>query len=287
MSIRQWIFILGLSGLSVCAGCQSPDATPGATIVNSVPETTKAPDGRTMVYVSGGTFLLSGQDDSWEGAHEVTLSGYWIDQTEVTNDDFLRCVEAGVCRAPTTCAWGDPTFGDASYADHPVICVTWRMARTYCEWAGGRLPTETEWDYAARGDERFIYPWGNQFDASRLNFCDASCPNADSQIRYDDDGYPTTAPVGSFPEGASWCGALDMAGNVWEWVEDWYPPSGTDARQNPNGPAHYNEKIIRGGSWYDTPEFIRLDLRHPYNPNDYNHLVGFRCVIPETGEGSQ
>ena len=241
----------------------------------------RASDGMEMVYVPGGTFVLSERGKGGEGAHTVTLHNYWIDQTEITNMQYYQCVEAGACRAPTTCAWGEPTYKDASYKDHPVICITWQMANAYCEWAGGRFPTDAEWDYAARGPERSIYPWGDSFDAARLNFCDASCPHTDSQYRDYNDGYGMTAPVGNYPDGVSWCGAMDMAGNVWEWVADWYGPYGTGAQENPAGPTTGNERLIRGGSWYDASDFNRADHRHPYDPQDYNHLIGFRCVMPD------
>lgn len=160
---------------------------------------------------------------------------------------YSQCVEAGECKAPTICAWGDPTYGDESYEDHPVICVTWQMASTYWDWAGGRLPTEAEWDYGARGPERSIYPWGNGFDEAKLNFCDASCPHKDSQLQAFSDGYGMTSPAGSYPNEASWCGAMDMAGNVWEWVADWYGPYRMDDQVNPAGPAAGIERLIRGG----------------------------------------
>jgi formylglycine-generating enzyme required for sulfatase activity len=235
-----------------------------------------------MVYVPGGTFVLSEQGRGGAGAHQVTLNDYWIDQTEVTNLQYAMCVEAGDCLSPTTCSWGEPTYEDESYQNHPVICVTWQMASTYCEWAGGRLPTDAEWDYAARGPERSSYPWGNRFDETLSNFCDASCSHEDAISSDFDDGYSLTSPVGHYPDGASWCGALDMSGNVWEWVADWYAPYGTEDQENPAGPSGGVERIIRGGSWYDTPDFNRADHRHPFEPEASYHLIGFRCVVPDS-----
>ena len=123
-----------------------------------------------MVYVPDVTFKLSEQGKNGSGLHEVKLDRFWIDQTEITNSHYKKCVEARECTSPTTCAWGEPTFDDPTYTDHPVICVTWEMAASYCEWAGGRLPTETEWDYAARGPKRTNYTWGNTFDEENLKF---------------------------------------------------------------------------------------------------------------------
>jgi len=268
------IFLLLLS-----AGCTSGgfSTDPTQTPIHRV----RSSDGMEMVYVTGGSFVLSEQGSGGPGAHQVTLDSYWIDQTEVTNLQYALCVEAGACRAPTTCAWGDPTYEDEAYQDHPVICVTWQMASAYCAWAGGRLPTEAEWDYAARGPERSRYPWGDRFDETLSNTCDASCPHDGARDPDYDDGYAQTSPVGSYPDGASWCGAMDMSGNVWEWVFDRYATYETVDQENPQGPSGGSERVIRGGSWYDTPDFNRLDHRHPYDPRDYNHLIGLRCVVPD------
>lgn len=232
-------------------------------------------DGMLMIHIPTATFILAEKGTGGQGRHQVTLDDYWIDQTEVTNTHYANCVKSGICKPPTTCAWGEPTFGDPVYASHPVICVTWQMAQTYCEWAGARLPSEAEWDYAARGPKRSLYAWGNDFDPKNLNYCDANCPKSETQ---DDDGYALTSPVGTYPNGASWSGALDMNGNVWEWIADWYAPYPRAAQENPTGPQYGTERIIRGGSWYDLPDFMCADHRHPYNPMDYNHLIGFRCA---------
>ena len=300
MFARKWVISLCASVLFMFSGCTPGDAAltstssstttevtpPSDTVIPPTPsgnptEMIRPSDGMEMVYVPGGTFVLSEKGKGGEGAHNVTLHNYWIDQTEITNKQYSHCVEAGVCRAPTTCAWGDPTYEDESYKDHPVICVTWQMASTYCDWAGGRLPTEAEWDYAARGPERRLYPWGDRFDETRLNFCDESCPHVDARFQGYNDGYVKTSPVGTYSNGASWCGAMDMAGNVWEWVADRYAPYGTVDQDNPQGPSTGSERLIRGGSWYDDTHFLRSDFRHQYDPADFIHLIGFRCVIPD------
>ena len=264
----------------ILSGCSLSDSGVVSTSSNITMEMVRPSDGMQMVFVAGGSFTLSERGKGGAGSHSVTLDSYWIDQTEVTNEKYSLCVEDGVCQAPTTCAWGDPTYGDESYKDHPVICVTREMASTYCDWASGRLPTEAEWDYAARGPGRTIYPWGDEFDSERLNFCDASCPHTDARFHDHNDGYAKTSPVGNYPNGASWCNAMDMAGNVWEWVSDWYGPYPMEDQVNPAGPDLGSEGLIRGGSWYDNPEFNRSDHRHPYDPRDHIHLIGFRCVVP-------
>jgi formylglycine-generating enzyme required for sulfatase activity len=236
----------------------------------------------TMVYVPEGEFRIGTPWSRDAAAHTVALDAFWIDQTEVTNAHYSQCVAAGACSVPA-CNWGEPTYGDATKADHPAICVTWQAARTYCVWAGGRLPTEAEWEVVARGPDAALYPWGDEFDGTRLNSCDVNCPHEDHQIPDVDDGYARTAPVGSFPSGASWCGALDMAGNVWEWVADWYGRYPRTRQTNPTGPESGSERLIRGGSWFDYDEygFLRADNRHPFEPRAGNDIIGFRCVVPE------
>jgi len=244
--------------------------------------TVRAADGMTMVYVPDGEFRMGITGSLADHPHAVALDSFRIDQTEVANNHYRRCVEAGTCRAPTTCSWGEPTYEDAARADHPVICVTWQNANAYCRWARGRLPTEAEWEYVARGPDSAIYPWGDEFDGTRLNSCDVNCPHRDQRVTDYDDGYALTAPVGSYPSAVSWCGALDMAGNVWEWVADWHGPYPLTRQTNPTGPESGSERVVRGGSWFDYNEygFLRADNRHPYEPRAADHLVGFRCVVP-------
>ena len=251
---------------------------------NSLGDTwTRPPDGTVMVYVPSGEFQMGSENgDSFEQpVHTVALDGFWIDQTEVTNDQYRDCVEAGECDAPLTCDWGGPTYANGSKADHPVVCVDWPDAEAYCEWAGGRLPTEAEWEYAARGPDANIYPWGADFNCARGNF--------DDETEIDDyvvpggagcDGYNETAPVGSFPQGTSWCGALDMAGNVWEWAWDWYDEEyyATSPLRDPQGPSSGTIRIVRGGSWDVGPNFPRGALRVGGSPDDSGNDLGFRCA---------
>ena len=173
-------------------------------------------------------------DDEEKRQHRVVLlDAFWIDRTEVTKAQYQRCVEAGVCAAPSCSGTGK--------GDHPVVCVSWRDASKYCAWAGRRLPTEAEWEKAARGTDGRKYPWGNQdVVGNLLNFCDINCSNSWKEAAVND-GYAETAPVGTYLAGASPYGAWDMAGNVWEWVADWY-----DGTYYAKSPAETHKGRIQG-----------------------------------------
>jgi formylglycine-generating enzyme required for sulfatase activity len=173
----------------------------------------------------------------------------------------------------------------------PAMSVFDTDMAVYCEWVGGRLPTEAEWEYAARGPDGNLFPWGNSFDPGKLNYCDAQCdaafPHEDPMYPASwadldhDDGYTYPAPVGSFPEGASWCGALDMAGNVAELVSDWRGWYTIEPKVNPTGPSGEGEfQIIRGGSWNSQPYFTRSTYRTVIRIGGASAMEGFRCVVP-------
>ncbi len=213
-------------------------------------------------------------------AHSVALDSFWIDRTEITNGQYQRCVAAGSCIAPVERgSFTRPLYyGEPDYIDYPVIWVTPLQAADYCAWAGAQLPTEAEWEYAARGPENRLFPWGNTFDGTRLNYCDARCTGGPNDKTVDD-GYPDTAPVGSYATGASWCGALDLAGNVREWVADWYGRYPAGRQLAPTGPSRGDSRIPRGGSWLDTPDDARSTNRGANTPDYTRHKVGFRCVL--------
>lgn len=212
-------------------------------------------------------------------AHAVTLSPFWIDQTEVTNSRYQLCELAGACSSPAerSSHYRLAYHDTEEFADYPVIFVTRDQAAAYCEWVGARLPTEAEWEYAARGPESSIFPWGSTFDGTRLNYCDANCSAGPNDPTVND-GYAETAPVGSFPSGASWIGALDMAGNVREWVDGWYGSYTPDAQIDPPGPERGDLIVPRGGSWIDNPSLVRSANRGGNTPDYFRDYYGFRCA---------
>ncbi len=224
-------------------------------------------DGMVMVFVPAGEFSMgSDQHDDEQPVHLVNVDAFWIDQTEVTGAMYALCVEAGACQ-PT-----DP--GTTEQLDNaPILFATWSDAQTYCAWTGGRLPTEAEWEYAARGTDSRIYPWGNEaVDCSLVNYWgqDGGCVGQ-ANI------------VGSLPGGKSPYGALDMSGNVWEWVSDWYAPGyyADSPSENPQGPAEGIYRVIRGGSWATTEDKVRAADRNREEASGRHNDIGFRCAVPK------
>jgi formylglycine-generating enzyme required for sulfatase activity len=244
-------------------------------------------DGMVLVFIPAGEFIMgSSRVDDPQAMeeelpqHTVYLDAYWIDRSEVTNSQYALCVEdAGACTEPAdhSSLTRGSYYGNNAYALYPVVYVSWSQAAAYCAWAGRRLPSEAEWEKAARGPDRRIYPWGDDFDGTRANYCDINCVDSWKDSRYDD-GYIDTSPVGDFPDGASLYGALDMAGNVYEWVADWYGTYSRSGQINPRGPASGPEHIIRGGSWGDDAAHIRAAVRSHIPQEEYwTNYIGFRC----------
>ncbi len=237
-------------------------------------------DGAETILIPGARFWMgSDSADAQADAdefprHQVALSGFYIYTHEVTNEMYARCVTAGAC-LPIQVLESGPTarYDDPAYADHPVVGVDWFMARDYCAWAGGRLPTEAEWELAARGTESLRYPWGSDDPAcDRVNMLGCRAP-AD------------TVSVGSYALGNSPYGVWDMAGNVWEWVNDWYDPDyyALSPASNPMGPYMPEDlnvplKAVRGGGLYSEPIQLRTAARASANPHRAYDDVGFRCV---------
>jgi formylglycine-generating enzyme required for sulfatase activity len=205
-------------------------------------------------------------------AHTVVLDGFWMDKTEVTYSQYSQCESAGACDE-LGCP-GERLLEDGEY---PAVCMIWDQAAAYCEWVEARLPTEAEWEYAARGPDGRRYPWGDEFNEMVLNYCDADCTLGKRDEAFDD-GYARSAPVGSYPSGASWVGALDLAGNVWELVADWYGEYSAGPQTNPAGPSSGYRRVARGGSWHTSPDHIRSALRTNLGIDDYVDHAGFRCV---------
>jgi formylglycine-generating enzyme required for sulfatase activity len=241
------------------------------TITASAPLSEIADDmGVEMALVSEGDFTMGsnrGEADE-QPSHTVYLDSFYIDKFEVTNKLYKACVDAGLCEPPRHTYFFSESpnkayYGNPEYDNYPVIYVDWVMAKTYCEWRGARLPTEAEWEKAARGTEGNIYSWGKELDCQKANY--QKCVNR-------------TSEVGSYEDGVSPYGAYDMTGNVWEWVADWYSDNyySMSARKNPTGPITGQSRVMRGGSWprFDVTTYHRNKFAPTYNTFD----IGFRCA---------
>lgn len=275
----------------------TPSAAPILTVVSPTQEAALPNPGDTRIspidgmvevyippgeYMMGSTALDPGVRDDQMPQHPVSLAGFWLDRTEISNNMYSRCVEAGVCISPArlSSALRKNYYQNPDYAAYPVVWVTWYDATTYCKWVGRRLPNEAEWEMAARGHDSLTYPWGDKLPTgAHANFCDANCQmaGADKSV---DDGYADTAPNGAYPQGASSFKILELAGNVWEWVADWY---GADyyaysEKQNPIGPASGDWRVLRGGSFENNAYEIRAANRYQSAPDVASVTFGFRCA---------
>ena len=214
--------------------------------------------------------------------HEVFLDDYYIDILEVTNENYAACVAENHCQPQdnTSSYSRSSYYNSQDFTNYPVIFVSWNDARSYCNWRGARLPTEAEWEKAARGGLKGKhYPWGDEFDGNLLNFCDRNCPFDDIAEKNYDDGYADTSPVGSYePNGY---GLYDMVGNVWEWVADWYDENyyENSLDENPQGPTASQFVVLRGGSWSYYKNGSRTSFRLGLNPLESYSGVGFRCAV--------
>jgi serine/threonine-protein kinase len=212
-------------------------------------------------------------------AHKINLDAFWMDRTEVTNAMYAGCVLDGGC-APLQSSKSnthESYYGNAEFENYPVVYVDWNQAKSYCKWAGRRLPTEAEWEKAARGDAAGrIYPWGDAFDGAKLNFCDINCSNLITS-KSSDDGYKDVSPVGNYPDGASLYGALDMAGNVMEWVSTLYAPYPYDANDGRERLGN-GARSKRGGSFGSDSVYSRSYIRLWGDSTETNYVTGFRCA---------
>lgn len=237
-------------------------------------------DGKLQVFVPAGEFNMGSDrgNDNERPMHTVYLDEYWIDQTEVTNAQFALCVKAKACKEPLDLASQvNNAYKDSRYENHPVVFVDWTQAQSYCSWARKRLPTEAEWEKAARGTDGRMYPWGDDPDGTKANFCDLNCW-ADWKDGHYDDGYAITSSVGTYSDGASPYGALDMAGNIYEWVSDWFGPYTGEYQTDPKGPTTGTERVLRGGSWGDDLQHILTVIRSDEPPDFRRDFIGFRCT---------
>ena len=223
-----------------------------------------------LLYVPASEFTMGsgGGGPDEEPIHLVYLDGFWISKTEVTNKMYSYCVAESGCQEPTdrSSSKHPSYYGNAEYDNYPVIYVDWNMAKAYCEWANLRLPTEAEWEKAARGTDALTYPWGNDLPNNGL-------------LNYDG-AVGDTSEVGKYPDGASPYGALDMAGNVWEWVADWYGETyyASLTPSNPLGPDSGENRVARGGSWVDHNYGVRTTRRNGIVPTGSGSNIGFRCA---------
>ena len=235
-----------------------------------------------MVLVPAGEFIMgSDRGEADEGPeHVVHLNAFYCDKYEVTNAQFLAFLNAVAANADAEnnqllelddsgvqIRRSGETFElkTAAVARRPVVEVSWHGAGAYCEWMGGRLPTEAEWEKAARGKDGRRYPWGTQIDRPRANYKGL---------------FSTAVEVGSYPRGSSPYGICDMAGNVWEWVADWYSSGyyAESPERNPTGPGTGAFRIIRGGAWGTDGSYLRSSYRMGLSPESTDDSIGFRCV---------
>jgi serine/threonine-protein kinase len=234
-------------------------------------------DGAILVYVPEGEFTMGSEDARKDArpAHLVYLDAFWIDQTEVTNKQYAMCVADGGCKPPleNRSETHSDYFGNSEFDDYPVIFADWDRANAYCSWADRRLPTEAEWEKAARGTGQTTLPWGESLNCSyaNINYYGVHACVGDTTL------------VGSYPKGKSPYGADDMIGNVWEWVNDIYVESyyQESPSANPPGPESGNFRVMRGGSWNQGPYSVFYRERFHASYSSYIS-IGFRCAVSAT-----
>ena len=291
MRKTAWLMLMlvVMVGVLAVAGCRSRERRASSTGAVHAQQTggrvagqeIVGPDGGQLVWVPAGSFtrgrateemrwlvanglsLLSDPTDE-QPARELQMEGFWMGKLEVTNAQYRKFCAATGRPFPEKSDQGD---------NHPVVWVNWEEAQAYCQHYGLSLLTEAQWEYAARGPKGRIFPWGNEWGPgeSRLCWIEKRGPGG------------RTSPVGSFPRGASWCGALDMAGNVLEWCADWYQQDyyAQAPASNPPGPTQGTSRVLRGGSYLDVDGDCRCGDRLNCSPTDRNNFSGFRCVRTE------
>ena len=229
-------------------------------------------DGAPLVFIPTGEFELGTNEAAYaksQPAHRVYVDAFWMDQMEVSNAQYARCALAGACTPPLNGDYPN-RYLDSTYANHPITYVVWSQAIAYCAWAGRRLPTEAEWERAARGEDGRLYPWGDTPpDIFRLNY---------------NDNIGDTTPVDRYPFGASPYGVLNMAGNVREWVSDWFNQGYYlhSPYENPGGAQNAENKVLRGSSFTDDAYQSVAFNRYEHYPMSPGENRGFRCVEEDT-----
>ncbi len=281
------LILLILIGLGLQIGLDSIGVKLGFPNASSRSLSRRDQDGMFLANIPAGPFLQGSNNGKGDEApaHIVELGAYSIDRYEVSNEMYALCVASKQCSPPVSMASRSRKayYGIPRYSEYPVVNVNWNQARDYCQWAGARLPTEAEWEKAARGPltaqkAGSIYPWGDQFYCALGNFDDATAlmgqnipagPNCQ--------GLVDVTRVGSYPEGASQYGVYDLAGNAWEWVQDWYDAyPGGNLAASPDFGQDY--RVIRGGSWYSDSSRVRASSRNYFDPQEANDFIGFRCA---------
>ena len=258
-----------------------PIASPSTLACTAIGQTLRRPsDNADMVCVPAGQFLMGSvisavyaQADE-KPQHTVYLDAFWIDVREATNMQYNQCIQAGACKVPKSMSETMPGMSMPTQDNQPISDVLWDEAAAYCQWVGGALPTEAQWEKAARGTDGRIYPWGNQSPT-----CDYAVMNDGSGPACGKQNAPW--PVGSKPLGASPYGALDMAGNVWEFTADWYAPNyyTKSLTSNPQGPSSGTEHTVRGGSLFMSPDHVRAAFRGTGIIHAVHGSQGFRCAF--------
>ena len=270
---RSLLAIALLSGAIVGPAPAAPHNAPPPPAPPALETRINPKDGAVMVYVPAGTFLMGDNElnKRWSNCpeHKVYLDAFWIYKDDVTVAQYRKFCKATGRKMPDAPRWGWKV-------DHPMVEVIWDDAKAYCDWAVTALPTEAQWEKAARGTDGRKYPWGNDFDPGKLQRSKKHWPDTGS-----------TAPVGSYPGGASPYGCLDMAGNAWQWCADWYGEDyyAHSPARNPAGPATGPYRVLRGGSWLNVylVDIFRCACRYVITPLNRNPGTGFRCVARAGG----
>jgi eukaryotic-like serine/threonine-protein kinase len=319
---KAGLVVAGVLGVAAVAAAgvfalRSPaDPAPAASapaLVESSPAPSaaaaSAPCPEGMAEIPAGEFYMGSDTsdrDNEKPSHHVTLGAFCIDLYEVTVERYAACRKRGACPRIDSAQASFPELEKGEQKtydalcnrelpermDHPANCMTWKEAETFCRREGKRLPTEAEWEYATRGPDGRVYPWGDETpSAAHMNLCGSECKAWAAKAGIEvwtkleqDDGYPATAPVGKFPQGRSRFGPYDVVGNVWEWVADWDGTYAAGDVKDPKGPSEGEKKVIRGGGWNGgDPSWARPAFRYSRPPDIRHPAIGFRCAKSQDG----